>query len=124
MPACPPCHYLPPDLSLEEAAAGLFDRSVSDGKLNSLSVVLGQEVERFTRLAGVMRTSMAQVQAAIKGLVVMSETLEATYNSLLLNEVRRDGQACLQVPGNRSSCLLLCCWRRATLSKCGADLIT
>jgi dynein heavy chain len=36
---------LPPDLSLDEAIAGLFDRT-PDGKLNSLSVVLSQEVER------------------------------------------------------------------------------
>lgn len=78
---------MPPDLSLDEAAPGLFDRSSSDGKLNSLSVVLGQEVERFKRLSGVMRSSLAQLQAAIKGLVVMSESLEAAYNALLQNEV-------------------------------------
>ena len=36
---------LPADLSLDEAIAGLFDRT-ADGKLNSLSVVLSQEVER------------------------------------------------------------------------------
>jgi hypothetical protein len=34
-----------------------------------------------------MRTSLAQLKAAIKGLVVMSESLEAAYNALLLNEV-------------------------------------
>lgn len=84
---------MPPDLSLDEAAAGLFDRSSADGKLNSLSVVLGQEVERFRRLSGVMRSSLAQMQAAIKGLVVMSETLEASYNSLLLNQVTAAGVA-------------------------------
>lgn len=78
---------MPPDLSLDEAAPGLFDRSSSDGKLISLSVVLGQEVERFKRLSGVMRSSLAQLQAAIKGLVVMSESLEAAYNALLQNEV-------------------------------------
>lgn len=78
---------MPTDLTLDEAAPGLFDRSSSDGKLNSLSVVLGQEVERFRRLSGVMRTSLAQLKAAIKGLVVMSESLEAAYNALLLNEV-------------------------------------
>jgi dynein heavy chain len=79
---------MPEDLSLEDAAPGLFDRSSSNGKLNSLSVVLGQEVERFRRLSGVMRASLAQLQAAIKGLVVMSEQLEAAYNALLSNEVR------------------------------------
>lgn len=38
---------LPPDLDVAEASAGLFERSNEDGKLNSLAVVLAQEVERF-----------------------------------------------------------------------------
>lgn len=84
---------MPADLSLDEAAPGLFDRSSSDGKLNSLSVVLGQEVERFRRLSGVMRASLAQLKAAIKGLVVMSESLEAAYNALLLNAVSQGWSA-------------------------------
>lgn len=86
---------MPPDLSMDEAAAGLFDRRAAplgDGggggnKQDSLCVVLGQEVERFRRLSAVMRASLAQMQAAIKGLVVMSETLEASYNSLLQHQV-------------------------------------
>lgn len=104
---------MPPDLSLDEASSGLFERgsvptacaggvdssspasagghdagsSSSSSKLNSLSVVLGQEVERFRRLSAAMRTSLEQLQAAIKGVVVMSEPLEAAYNALLLNEV-------------------------------------
>lgn len=86
---------MPEDLSPEEAAPGLFDRGSSDGKLNSLSVVLGQEVERFRRLSGVMRSSLAQLQAAIKGLVVMSEPLEAAYNALLSNEVRESVSVCV-----------------------------
>lgn len=80
---------LPPDLDLSEAAAGLFDR-MPDGKLNSLSVVLSQEVDRFRRLAGVIRSSLLQLQSAIKGMVVMSAELEAAYNALLLNKVCED----------------------------------
>jgi dynein heavy chain len=57
--------------------------------MHSLSVVLGQEVERFRRLSGVMHASLAQLQAAIKGLAVMSEALEGAYNALLLNQVWR-----------------------------------
>lgn len=45
------------------------------------------QVERFRRLAGVVRQSLLQLQAAIKGLVVMSAELEAAYNALLLNQV-------------------------------------
>jgi dynein heavy chain len=78
---------LPADLDLAEAAAGLFER-MPDGKLNSLSVVLGQEVERFQRLAAVLRQSLVALQAAIRGQVVMSAELEAAYNALLLNQVR------------------------------------
>jgi len=81
---------LPADLHPSEACAGLFDR-MPDGKLNSLSVVLSQEVERFRRLAGVLRTSLVQLQAAIRGLVVMSAELEAAYNALLLNQVGVSG---------------------------------
>ncbi|WIA13579.1 hypothetical protein OEZ85_007146 [Tetradesmus obliquus] len=77
---------LPADLDLSEAAAGLFER-MPDGKLNSLSVVLGQEVERFQRLAAVLRQSLVALQAAIRGQVVMSAELEAAYNALLLNQV-------------------------------------
>jgi dynein heavy chain len=81
---------LPPDLDLSEAAAGLFER-MPDGKLNSLSVVLGQEVERFQRLAAVLRQSLVALQAAIRGQVVMSAELEAAYNALLLNQVSLQG---------------------------------
>lgn len=41
---------LPPLLSRDEAAPGLFDRTEA-GQLNSLSVVLGQEMDRFNRLS-------------------------------------------------------------------------
>jgi hypothetical protein len=45
---------LPPLLSREEAALGLFDRTDA-GQLNSLSVVLGQEMDRFNRLSTAVR---------------------------------------------------------------------
>ncbi|KAJ9531756.1 hypothetical protein QJQ45_021904, partial [Haematococcus lacustris] len=77
---------LPPLLSRDEAAVGLFDRTAS-GKLNSLSVVLGQEMDRFNRLTSNMASSLAELQKAIKGLVVMSAELEAMYNSMLINVV-------------------------------------
>lgn len=94
---------LPPDLDRSEAAAGLFGR-MPDGKLNSLSVVLSQEIDRFNRLAGVIRSSLAQLQAAIKGSVVMSVELEAAYNALLLNQVGCVG--CV-------AWMYLCCMRAA-----------
>ncbi|GFR44385.1 hypothetical protein Agub_g5605 [Astrephomene gubernaculifera] len=77
---------LPAQLSREEAALGLFDRTET-GQLNSLSVVLGQEMDRFNRLAAAVATSLAELQKAIKGLVVMSGELEGVYNSMLNNQV-------------------------------------
>jgi dynein heavy chain len=42
---------------------------------------------RFCRLSGVMRSTLVELQRAIKGLVVMSSELEAMYNALLSNQV-------------------------------------
>lgn len=46
-----------------------------------------QEVERFNRLLNIVHTSLSDVDKAIKGLVVMSEGLEAVYNAFLINQV-------------------------------------
>jgi dynein heavy chain len=77
---------LPQALEQANAQPGLFDRTPA-GQLNSLSVVLGQEMERFNRLRAVMASSLSELQKAIKGLVVMSSELEAMYNSMLGNQV-------------------------------------
>lgn len=77
---------LPPNLSRDEAVEGLFARTET-GQLNSLSVVLGQEMDRFNRLTNVIRSSLIELQKAIKGLVVMSSELEAMYNSMMNNQV-------------------------------------
>eukprot|EP00882_Tetradesmus_deserticola_P028795 GHRQ01032088.1.p2 GENE.GHRQ01032088.1~~GHRQ01032088.1.p2 ORF type:complete len:186 (+),score=79.69 GHRQ01032088.1:1707-2264(+) len=95
---------LPPDLDVSEAAAALFER-MPDGKLNSLSVVLGQEVERFQRLAAVLRQSLVTLQAAIRGQVVMSAELEAAYNALLLNQVGEEGRLACKQPSRCSGVL-------------------
>jgi dynein heavy chain len=77
---------LPPLLVLEEAMEGLFARTAG-GQLNSLSVVLSQEVDRFNVLSRKVLSSLKELQNAIKGLVVMSAELEAMYNSMLVNQV-------------------------------------
>ena len=87
---------LPPDLGRDEALDGLFARTPA-GQLNSLSVVLGQEMDRFNRLAGAMRSSLGELQKAIRSLVVMSSELEAMYNSMLGNQVRGGGRYGLPV---------------------------
>ncbi|KAG7255732.1 hypothetical protein CRUP_020739, partial [Coryphaenoides rupestris] len=70
---------IPERLDMDEAAESLFVRD-AHGRLNSLTTVLGQEVDRFNHLLRVLRKAMA-------GLVVMSEEMETMYSSFLNNQV-------------------------------------
>lgn len=69
-----------------EAHESIFSRGES-GRLNSLSVVLSQEIDRFNRLTKQMQTSLKELQKAIKGLVVMSDELEQMLHSMLDSKV-------------------------------------
>ncbi|KAK3507623.1 hypothetical protein QTP70_031174 [Hemibagrus guttatus] len=73
-------------LNMDSASETLFVRD-SNGRVNSLTTVLGQEVDRFNFLLRVLRTSLCTLQKAIAGLVVMSEEMERIYNSFLNNQV-------------------------------------
>ena len=53
----------------------------------SMSTVLTQEVIRYNRLLTVIKAELSEVLKALKGLVVMSASLEATCNSIYLNQV-------------------------------------
>lgn len=54
---------------------------------NSMNTVLVQELIRFNKLIGVVRQSLADVQRALKGEVVMSADLEAMANSMYNGKV-------------------------------------
>ena len=57
------------------------------GRPAPLTTVLLQEVERFNRLLRIVHGSLADLEKAIKGLVVMSEGLEAVFGAFLTNQV-------------------------------------
>ncbi len=44
-------------------------------------------MDRFNKLSRVMKTSLVELQKAIRGLVVMSAELEGVYTSMLSNQV-------------------------------------
>lgn len=77
---------VPPLLALTQAGPGVFQRT-AHGHMNSLAVVLRQEIERFNRLTEVMQSTLQELQKAVKGLVVMSGDLELMAASLLNSQV-------------------------------------
>uniref|UniRef100_A0A8C4KUF5 Dynein axonemal heavy chain 6 n=1 Tax=Equus asinus asinus TaxID=83772 RepID=A0A8C4KUF5_EQUAS len=77
---------VPEKLEMESASESLFVKD-PQGRLNSLTTVLGQEVDRFNNLLKLIHTSLETLNKAIAGLVVMSEEMEKVYNSFLNNQV-------------------------------------
>ena len=74
---------IPADLNKELARS----QSESSEVLDSLTIVLLQETDRFNRLLQVIRRSLKNLKSAIRGEVVMSQELDFTYSSLLNNTV-------------------------------------
>ena len=75
-----------------------FERS--DMGVNSMGVFLSQELVMFNGLIRVMKSTLYQLQRAIKGIVVMSGPLEDMYNAFLFQRVppawEKAGYPCLK----------------------------
>ncbi|CAF0752073.1 unnamed protein product [Brachionus calyciflorus] len=76
----------PEKLDIEKAPQALFHQD-SMGRVNSLTTVLQQEVDRYNKLLLIIRNSLNSLKKAIKGFVVMNEQLEKMYSSFLNNQV-------------------------------------
>ena len=54
---------------------------------SALFTVLRQEIDRFNTLLTVIHRSLAALNLAVKGEVVMSQALEEAYNAMLVQKV-------------------------------------
>ncbi|XP_077201567.1 dynein axonemal heavy chain 6 isoform X2 [Paroedura picta] len=77
---------IPEKLDMDAAAESLFIKD-DKGRVDSLTTVLGQEVDRFNGLLKLLRISLETLNKAIAGFVVMSEEMERVYHSFINNQV-------------------------------------
>ena len=73
---------LPPDFNLE-----FIMKTFPVVYEESMNTVLRQELIRFNRLTSVVRSTLQNVQKAMKGLVVMSTELEDVFDSMIVGKV-------------------------------------
>ena len=77
---------LPAPLNLKEAGEAAFAK-LPDGSMNTLGVFLSQEMQKFNKLVGAVKSMLNELQRGLKGLVVMSAQLDAAYANLLFQQV-------------------------------------
>ena len=77
---------MPKNLNLKEAGASTFAK-LEDGSMNPLGIFLSQEIDKFNRMIGAIKTMLNELQRGLKGLVVMSAQLDAAYANLLFQQV-------------------------------------
>jgi dynein heavy chain len=76
-----------PELLLAEQAAFVTFEMDGDGTVNSLGTFLQIEMLKFNKLLANIKSSLTELQRAIKGTVVMSKELDSMRQSLLLQRV-------------------------------------
>ena len=57
--------------------------------MDSLATVLSQELKRFNKLLMVMKKSLVELGKAIRGEVLMDDTLDHMYTCFLVNKVNQ-----------------------------------
>ena len=77
---------IPTRIDMELAHKKLFQLD-SRGRMNSLTTVLVQEVDRYNRLLRCIHSTLDELKRAIRGLVVMSEELDRVYKAFVNNQV-------------------------------------
>jgi dynein heavy chain, axonemal len=77
---------VPAVLDTDEAGPTTFVIQ-ENGLLGSLAIVLAQEMVKFNRLLTTMTSTLADLQKAIKGFIVMTLDLDRMYTSFLTNKV-------------------------------------
>jgi dynein heavy chain len=77
---------MPALLSSEHAAPATFAKD-EEGTVNSLGTFLSIEMGKFNKMLLKIRSTLAELQRAIKGLVVMSSELDGMYQALLFQKV-------------------------------------
>ena len=78
---------LPAELNIEEEAGPTSLTVMENGVPNSLSTVLRHEVEKFNKLLRQQRNTLLELQKAIAGLTVLSESLDKMYLDFLNDSV-------------------------------------
>lgn len=73
-------------MNIEKRMVNQFKFAQSE-KPDSLEVFRNQELDRLNSLIKVLKSSLSDIQKAIKGTLIMSHDLEMMYNSFLINKV-------------------------------------
>lgn len=115
-----PLHQVPAPFDLE----AVMKSKASDP--SALHVVLLQEVERYNSLLVRLRSSCSQVQAGLKGLVVMSADLDEIADALFNAKVQPPWRSpyashCIKHPMQVQICASACISPRLTDSGCSTE---
>jgi len=76
-----------PEAMQDEEAGPTTFTIQSNGLMSSLAICLSQEIIKFNRLIGKIRSTLRDIKKAIKGFIVMSADLDSMYTSFLNNQV-------------------------------------